>query len=154
MKRKQRVEEAFRDNAVHLCFGNTPLSITSWDNTQISRQTQHSYRFTRQHFARRLSIQNSDFFSVNKFVVETGGGSHPSRERHLLTADVHHSSRVPTPSCHRTWTSLVLLHTPSSNLCSLLTPPPLPSCLSSLFRVTFLPYSLFIRETQRAKAFH
>lgn len=78
-------------------------------------------------------------------------------------------SCVQTPSCNRTWGKLVLLYLsagstlpplPSVTLLSLsrsLTPPPpptLPFCLSSLFRVAFLPYSPFIRERQQAKAFH
>lgn len=74
--------------------------------------------------------------------------------RHNKAADVHHSSLLPQNVDHISPAlPLTELHTPSSNLYSLLSPPPLlsPSCLS---RVTFLPYSPFIRDRQQAKAFH
>lgn len=48
---------------------------------------------------------------------------------------------------------LVLLHLSAGSSLPPLpsVPPPLPFCLSSLFRVAFLPYSPFIRERQRVR---
>lgn len=86
----------------------------------------------------------------------------------LTSITVHHAHQLirglQTPSSNRTWGKFVLLSLsvghklpplPSDSLCTILTPAPTLSLLfSSLFRVTFLPYSLFIRERQHLKAFH
>lgn len=86
----------------------------------------------------------------------------------LTSITVHHAHQLirglQTPSSNTTWGKFVLLSLsvgnklpplPSDSLCTILTPAPtLPLLFSSLFRVTFLPYSLFIRERQHLKAFH